>query len=700
MRLRRIICPLIVGALFLHCVLFALPLQADDGTPDLWSFQPLDPAINDFASIDAIVARKHAEENLQPVAAADKATLLRRIYFDLVGLPPTPVELDTFLADDAPDAYEKVVEQLLANPQHGVRYARHWLDILRYLDVDSAMPAEAGIFRWRDWVIEALNQDLPYDQFVRAQLAGDLSDNPNDRFATGFLARAAHSKSDGKQEIGFASVDTVSAAFLAMTVACAKCHDHFYDDISQEEYYQMKSLFDGLVLQEETLATDEEKEAHKQVIAEWNAKKAALQVRMDEITDPYYPALYEERLQLLPPEIEVIYRKPKEDRTKQEQEQANKYAPVVKIDARKFRDAMPPEKTEKYESIRQQQVKLERDPPKLPVFWNVKDNLKRRNQRSQILIQANTDKPLEKVTPGFPFASVEIDADNPNPRLVFLEWLTSPNNPAFARVAANRLWQWHFGKGLVNTPSDFGNNGDDPTDPLLLDWLAGKLIENNYSMKALHRLIVTSETYRRGSTGTADLVAANHEIDPDNNYLWKSNLKRLEAEIIRDAVLYAAGDLDLTIGGKSFRAVKIVRQRMSGRAVGNYDSRSNRRGIYMGRGNHVTMEMHPEMLQTFDAEDGTTSCPVRQATVTAPQALFMLNSPLTENAAQQFAQRLIEASANDFAQAVELGYKTALCRSPSPIEKQQALEYLAEDPSLLQDFAWSLLNLTEFIYVK
>jgi hypothetical protein len=670
------------------------------GGPDLWSFKPLDLSIAAASSIDEFIARSHSDRNLQPLAPATKGTLLRRVYFDLIGLPPSPAELDAFLADNSSTAYEKVVDQLLSNPQHGVRYARHWLDILRYADVDRGMPAEPGIYHWRDWVIDALNRDLPYDQFVRAQIAGDLSSNPSDQYAVGFLARAAHSLSDGAQEIAFSGVDTVSSAFLGMTVACAKCHDHFYDEITQREYYQMKLLFDGLVLEKETLATDKEEEAHKQVLAEWDAKKKTIQKRMDKITDPYYQALYEERLALLPPEIETIYRKPKEERSAEEQKLANNYAPVVNIDARKFRDAMPAEETETYESIRQQLVKLQREPPTLPVFWNVKDMEKRRKKHGRILESADPGKPLEKVTPGFPFANIDIAPDHPAPRQVFLDWLTSSENPIFARVVVNRLWQWHFGTGLVTTPSDFGNNGADPTHSELLDWLALQLIKHNYSMKAIHRLIVTSETYCRGSSGSTRLIMANRKMDPGNKYLWKFNLRRLEAEIIRDAVLYTAGDLDLTIGGKSFRAVKWMRRRNSGRTVGNYDNRSNRRGIYMGRGHDVSMEMLPEMLQVFDGEDGQSSCPTRQITITAPQALFMLNSPLTEKSAKQLAQRLFDSSGNDFTKTVELGYKMTLSRIPTPIEKQQAIQYLAEDSSRVQDFAWSLLNLTEFIYVK
>jgi hypothetical protein len=668
---------------------------------DLWPVNPLvRPPTPEGHPIDAFLTRKLSELGIEPLGSATKETVLRRVYFDLIGLPPNPEELDTFLADDSDSAYEKIVDKLLANPQHGVRYARHWLDLLRYCDVDGGMPAEAGIYRWRDWVISALNRDLPYDEFVGAQIAGDLSENPDDRFATGFLSRAAVSQSDGGHQLAFGAVDTISSVFLGMTVACAKCHDHFYDSISQLEYYQMKALFDGLGLHKEILASEEEKAAHKNITEQWEAEKKVIQARLDEVTDPYYPALYEERLKLLPPNVEAIYRKPEDQRTEEEQKLAADYAPVVLIDARKFRDAMPPAKTERYESIRQTLVKLSRDPPALPVYWSVREEKQDRKRKSHILDSAEPGKPLEEVTPGFPFSNLEIDPAEPAPRQIFLDWLTAPDNALFARVAVNRIWQWHFGVALMATPSDFGNNGAVCSHPDLLDWLASELNEQDYSMKTIHRLIVTSAAYRRASSGDPNLVGANRAIDPDNTYLWKFRLKRLEAEIIHDAVLYAAGNLDLSVGGKSFRAVKAVRRRNSGRTVGDYDNRTNRRGIYMGRGSGSSLEMLPEMLQVFNAEDGQTTCPVRQCTITAPQALYMLNSDLTEKAAVRMGERLGELSAGDLHEAVNVGYRIALSRFPSPEEREYALAFLEGNPARLGDFCWLLLNLTEFIFVK
>lgn len=683
----------------LVCVMFATHTFADDEA-DLWPVRPLvRPAVPTGHPIDAFLGQVHAEQGLKPVGRASPEAILRRVYFDLIGLPPTLEQLDAFLNDESTNAYEKVVDQLLADPQHGVRYARHWLDLLRYIDVDGGMPAASGIYRWRDWVISSLNRDLPYDKFVRAQIAGDLSENDEDRFATGFLARAARSKSGG-HELAFGAVDTISSVFLGMTVACAKCHDHFFDSISQQEYYQMKALFDGLALHKETLATDEEIVGHEKVLELWEAKKKAIQVRLDEITDPYYPALYEERLKLLPPKVEAIYRKPKDERTKDEQKLAADYAPVVLIDARKFRDALPPKKTERYESIRQTLVKLNRDPPALPVFWSVQEQKPDKKRQSHILDSAEPGQPLEKVTPGFPFSNIEIDPAEPAPRQIFLDWLTAPDNVLFARVAVNRIWQWHFGEALMATPSDFGNNGAEISHSELLDWLASEFIEQDYSMKAIHRLIVTSAAYRRATTGDSQLLASNGAIDPQNTSLWKFRLKRLEAEIIRDAVLFAAGELDLTVGGKSFRAVKAVRRRNSGPTVGDYDDRTNRRGIYMGRGNGSSLEMMPEMLQVFNAEDGQTTCPVRQRTITAPQALYMLNSELTEQSAVRMGERLQKLSAGDLHEAVNLGYRIALSRFPSSAEREHAFTFLTDDPTRLGDFCWLLMNLTEFIFVK
>jgi hypothetical protein len=549
-------------------------------------------------------------------------------------------------------------------------------------------------------VIGALNRDTPYDEFVRAQIAGDLSPKPDDLFATGFLARAALSARDAQEDIAFGGAEVVSSAFLAMTTGCAKCHDHMVDPISQRDYYRMKALFDPLVPKKNVLATADQIFAQARALENWEKKTQAIQARMDKITNPYYPALFEDRLHHLPPDAAAVYRKPAGERTPEEQKLADNYEPNVRIDPRKFRDVMTADETQRYEAIRKGLVELKRDPPSLPVFWSVAVDPERLARKSYIYLGGDRTKKGEEVQPGFPFAPKDLKFEGDR-RQAFLKWLTAPQNPLFARVAVNRLWQWHFGEGISATPNDFGFLGEQPVNPRLLDWLASEFISRKYSMKAMHRLIVTSETYQRSSAPASAITAANQTIDPKNKYLWKYPLRRLEAEPVRDAVLYVAGDLDVSVGGRSFRAEGIEERRGgSTPKTGDYDERRNRRAIYMGRGQHTSMNMMPNFLDLFNAEDGQFSCARRIHTVTAPQVLFMFNSELTHQASQKLAKRLEAEAAGDLKSAVDLGYKLALSRAPSGSERDHAMTYLNNDGQRLEGFAWMLLNLSEFVFIK
>src|SRR5690348_4322775 len=334
----------------------------------LWSLQPVvTPHVpvgvtTSHNPIDAFVAEKYREKNLQPVAPADKLTLLRRVYFDLIGIPPTIAQQEAFLRDTSPDAYDKVVDNLLANQQYGVRWARHWLDVLRYADLDgldgSVMPASSGIYLWRDWMIRALNTDMSYDDFVRAQILGNRSKkhtmitptgqrvrveaNPEDAFALGFLARSALTHSDKEQDIAISAVETISTAFMGMTVGCAKCHDHKFDSIKREDFYAMKALFDPLVLHKITLATPSEIFANGEKVAEYNAKKEPLDEAIENLVAPYRTRLYDERVSMLTLEVQAIVKKPEKDRTPAEQKIADDYFPVLRIDPSKIKEVMPP----------------------------------------------------------------------------------------------------------------------------------------------------------------------------------------------------------------------------------------------------------------------------------------------------------------------------------------------------------------------
>ncbi len=668
--------------------------------PRLWSLQPVArPVVPGAAThrnpIDAFVSARIGAKGLRAAGPAGKTTLLRRVHLDLTGLPPTPAEVDAFLADPNPDAYEKVVDRLLDDPQHGVRYARHWLDVLGYADVDG-MIGEAGIHHWRDWVIQALNRDMPFDQFARASIAGDLSANPEDMFATGFLTRAARSPADPQEAIGFAAVENISSAFLAMTVGCAKCHDHKYDPISQRDYYAMKALFDPLLPDKRLLASADEILGRQAVLATWKASQDAIQARMDVITKPYEKRIFEERMTFLPPDVVAVFRKDPAARTDADRKVIKDYETVVTPDARKFRDVMTADETARYEAIRKGLTELRRDPPELPAFWTVRVDPARLAGKNHLYEGGDRAKKGEEVTPGFPFAPKDVVFKGDR-RQAFLDWLTAPANPLFARVAVNRLWQWHFGEGLVATPGDFGLMGQRPTHPELLDWLAAEFVERKYSMKAMHRLIVTSDTYRRSSAATPELLSANRAADAANKYLWKYPVRRLDAETVRDSVLHVAGALDTSIGGRSFRGEDIMERRvMSAARTGHYDTRSNRRGIYMGRGADASMNMMPAYLTLFDAEDGHVTCARRERTVTAPQVLFLMNGSLAREASLKLAKRI---EARDPAERVELGYKTALGRLPSPAERDHALSYIGDGrPERWDGFAWMLINLSEFVF--
>ena len=347
----------------------------------LWSLQPvIKPAVpagvtTSTNPIDAFIAADYKAKGLLPAGKADKLTLLRRVYLDLIGLPPTAAEQEAFLADSAPDAYEKTVDRLLDSEQHGVRWSRYWLDVLRYADLDgldgSVMPAAPGIYLWRDWVIKALNHDMPYDQFVRAQILGNryrpetstassgrrarVEGSVEDSFALGFLARSAVTRNDRDHDIPFAAVETISTAFMGMTVGCAKCHDHKFDPITQKDFYAMKAIFDPLVLKSVMLATPAEIFANGQKMDEFKRKSAPVNAAIEALTGPYQTRLYDERVAQLTPEVQAMIRKPERDRTPEEQKIFDDYYPVLRIDPDKIKEVMSKEEVAKYNALLKQQ---------------------------------------------------------------------------------------------------------------------------------------------------------------------------------------------------------------------------------------------------------------------------------------------------------------------------------------------------------
>ena len=645
--------------------------------------------------------------------------MLRRVYLDLIGIPPLPAKQEAFLADNSADAYEKVVDQLLANEQYAVRYARHWLDVLRYADSDERMTAAPGIYLWRDWVINSLNDDVPYDQFVQIQLTGRRSNErtqmsatgyrspkeprPGDEFALGFLARGA---GEDQQNLAIAAVDTVSTAFMGMTVNCAKCHDHMYDPILQRDYYSMKALFDPLVLRKITLASAAQLIASGKAQAEMEKRRAPLAKELNDFITPYKTKLYEERVLMLPPEAQTAVRKPEKQRTVEEQKIADDYFPILRIDGDKLTDAMPEEARKQYQELQQ---KLNAVGPgdngqraqTLPVFYAVEVDGVRAQEKSYILTSGDPTRPEKEheVKPGWPFAPANPDFREGRIE-AFTDWLTAPENPLFARVAVNRLWQWHFGKGLQESVSDFGEFGGTPSNPALLDWLASEFVRRGFSMKQMHRLMVTSDAYKRASE-TGGAFAADEKIDPSDTALWHFRLQRLEAEPVWDSIHGAAGDLDLKVGGPSFTTTEgggENRRRAETANDGNMNLK--RRGAYLMRGCSSSREVTPNFLPTFDVDDGRAPCPIRTQTVTAPQALFLMNSPDVDKACADLAAGLQKEASGDLPSAVDLAYRISLSRPPSAAERNNALAYVGNDAMRLKQLSWLLFNLDEFVYVR
>ncbi|MDB6037918.1 MAG: hypothetical protein JWM99_1759, partial [Verrucomicrobiales bacterium] len=658
---------------------------------------------------------------LKAVGPVDKLTLLRRVYMDLIGIPPSPAEQDAFLADSSTNAYEKVVDRLLDDEQHAVRYARHWLDVLRYADADERMTAAPGIYLWRDWLINALREDLPYDQFVQIQLTGVRSNErtqmsatgyrsrkeprPGDMFALGFLARGT---GENPQDLAISAVDTISTAFMGMTVGCAKCHDHMFDPISEIDYYSMKALFDPLVLRKVNLASATELIAAGRAMAELEKKRAPLEHSLQELIGPYKKRLYDARVLMLPGDVQTIIRKPEKERTIDEQKIADDYFPILRIDFDKINEILPDEARQQYRELQKsiEAVGAEtgrRAASAVPVFYTVEVDRIREQEKSYVLTSGDPTRPEKEheVTPGWPFAKTKGDFREGRIE-AFTDWLTAPENPLFARVAVNRLWQWHFGEGLQKLTSDFGKLGGEPSHRALLDWLASEFVRQHYSMKQMHRLMVTSQAYRMASE-TGPEFADSQRIDSSDTYLWHFRLQRLDAEPIWDSIHSAAGNLDLQMGGPSYDLGEGAKNRRRGSAPSTELTKNNgkfRRGAYMTRGFSSSRDVTPNFLQSFDVDDGRAPCPMRTQTVTAPQALFLMNSTEIENATTELAARLQTEAKGNLTNAVDLAFRLTVARPASQAEKDRAVAYLQNDPDRLKQLSWLLFNLDEFIYVR
>jgi mono/diheme cytochrome c family protein len=639
---------------------------------------------------------------VQPSPAADKSTLLRRVTFDLIGLPPSVEELRAFLADDRPDAYERVVDGLLESPHYGERWARKWLDLARYADSDGYekdLPRRWA-WRWRQWVIDALNSDMPFDRFTVLQLAGDLLPHAtvDDRVATGFYRNTLKNREGGvKREQTFFEetldrANTVGTVWLGLTVGCAQCHDHKYDPISQKDYYQLHAFFDNL--EEDTIDAPMAGE-----MGPYLQKRTEYMAKRQELLDTYHVTElmppWEEKLRLAAknpgkwPDWDLSYdvlfqmtdggekflQLDPRKRTFKQQEMLTDYfidwysfvVPKARADELKLRELKGKlrDLKQSYPQLSQAAVVLESQ-DRHPSYLRVRGDY----QRNGIEVQPAS---LSALPP--------LRSDHRPTRLDLARWIVARDNPLTARVAVNHMWEEFFGRGLVRTSEDFGRQGEKPSHPELLDWLATNFMEHGWKIKRMHKLIVTSATYRQSSQARPEL----RDRDPENAWLARQNRLRLPAEAIRDAALSASGLLYPAVGGKS-----VFPPQPAGVADLTYAWDAERWKESQGpdryrRGLYIFFQRtapYPQLIN-FDAPDANVTAPRRTRSDTPLQALNLMNDPVFVEAAQALALRILAEAPADFDRRLDYGYQLCFSRLPGPAERRIATTSFRRFKSIL-----------------
>ncbi|HEX3148889.1 MAG TPA: DUF1549 and DUF1553 domain-containing protein [Gemmataceae bacterium] len=651
--------------------------------------------------IDAFIRARLTIAKLTPAAPATREHLIRRVTFDLTGLPPTPEEIDGFVNDKSPDAWARVVDRLLASPAYGERWGRHWLDLARYADsngyeFDEPRP---DAWRYRDYVIRSFNADKPFDRFILEQLAGDEA-LPNDRdarIATGFnlLGPDMTDASDQVQRRHNTltdMTDTAGLAFLGLTIACARCHDHKFEPLPQTDYYRLQAFFTPADFRRDLpIATATEKVAQDAAARDYLAKTKAIRDDIAAIEGPHRTKLFESKLAKLSAEAQAAHRTPADKRTGGQQELVAETEKKVAITAAEIAAAMNSD--ERMELIaRQKELKAfdALKPPPLPIAMGLADKAGA-PPKTHLLERGELSRPAAEVRPGFPTAlggkSIETDAGR---RLALAKWIASPDNPLTARVIVNRLWQHHFGRGIVATPSDFGIRGERPTHPELLDWLACELVAGDWQLKRIHRHILLSETYQQSTNAGV----GTRNADPDNHLLARMSRQRLEGEAVRDALLAVSGRLNRTAGGPGVVLPGIAGPGGGAKAapVSTDPADHVRRSVYL----FARRNKRDPFLEAFDLPDSNLSCPKRERSTTAPQALAMLNANEAAEAAKALAERLQREGSSD-GERVERAYRLVLGRSPSTAERERAMEFLRGSP--MSELCRALLNLSEFVYL-
>jgi hypothetical protein len=657
--------------------------------------------------IDQFILKVLLAHGLTPAAEADKSTLIRRATFDLIGLPPTPEELDAFLADGAPDAYERLVDRLLASPRYGQRWARHWLDLVRYAESDGyrqdAFRPQA--WQYRDYVVRAFNMDKPYDRFMTEQLAGDELD-PEDlelRVATGYLRLGTYEYNQRNVRAQWADIlnditDVSGEVFLGLSIGCARCHDHKFDPILQKDYYRLQAFFTPLLPRDDLVMAEPGRWIEYQArLAAWEKAAGEILERIRATERAYRDRGTASATAKFPEDIQAILRKPEQDRSPLERQLGWLAYRQIRFEHEQVPSLLKGRFKAQWDELQTALKRFDALRPVAPAPVLTATDVGPVSPPTLIPGERNGDP----IAPGFPSvldpspAQISPSAAAPRTtgrRLALARWLSRPDNPLSTRVNVNRVWLYHFGRGLVGTPSDFGRLGDPPSHLELLDWLAVELVSRGWHLKALHRLIMSSATYRQDSKRSLRDLATAQGADPENRLLWKRTVQRLDAEEIRDAMLATSGELEPMIGGPS-APISEPRRTIDTQTVRN---------------------VRDALLDAFDAPDGNATTPRRNTTTSPSQALLLLNGEWALARANALASRL-ERSSSDDRDRILIAYRLAFGRHPEPNELEDAIAFLvrqthlaeraAERPRLAAhhaafvDFCHVLFNSNEFFYI-
>ncbi len=677
------------------------------------------PAVKNRAwvcnDIDAFVLNKLEANGVAPAAKAAPRELLRRVYFDLIGLPPTPEEMAAWLKNPSAKAYDEVIEKLLASPHYGERWGRHWLDLARYADsggyeFDYDRP---HAWRYRDYVIKAFNEDKPFDQFIREQLANDLiagKANPANLVATGFLRNGPTVDNVEDEETRTDELDdmvsTTSSVFMGLTVGCARCHDHKYDPIPTRDYYRLQAVFFPFKKVQETFANAEEEATHKAVNKTFDEKVRPFKEQIRAIEQPIRERLMNEKIDFhtnlakktsgFGELTEEQFRAQVETRLRKE----------VNLQIEEIQEFFTPEQAAQHKALNKQLDAVNKQRPKpLPAAMGVIENDK--PGQAHVMLRGNHRTKGEPVFAGFPtVVSDGTDCQGANPRQQLANFIASPNNPLTSRVAVNRIWQYHFGRGLVATPSDFGATGDRPSHPELLDWLATEFVKQGWSWKQMHRLIMRSNTYQQSSQASEAVLTK----DPENKLYSRFFQKRLESELIRDSILAISGKLNKEMFGEGvYPRIDPDIINSGSRPRWPLDAKDEhatfRRSVYI----FVKRSVLLPLSEVFDCPVTVVPSPLRPSSTIAPQALALMNNQFVLEQAGFFAERVAQEAPSD---PLRRAFALALNRVPNTKEMQMARAFIKKQQAgyaerkdanparaALRDFCHALFNSNDFLYV-